>query len=96
MVSGKVVSHPRFFSVFTIYIDEVLTKISAQQDGCWLGLKRINIQAYADDLVVFCPTVKGLKNLLKLIENSLVYLELEVNRGKTKIVFFFKTKISWK
>ena len=44
------------------------------------------------DLVVFCPTVKGLKNLLKLIENSLAYLELEVNMGKTKIVVFSKRK----
>ena len=78
--------------LFSIYIDEILTNISAQPDGCWLGLKRINIQAYADDLVVFCPTVIGLKNLLKLIEENLKRLELKINVEKTKIIIFSKRK----
>ena len=38
--------------LFKLYIDEALAEISANEIGCTLGTLRINILAYADDLVL--------------------------------------------
>ena len=43
--------------LFCIYIDDILTEISKLPSKCKLGISNLNIQAYADDIVVFCPIV---------------------------------------
>ena len=50
--------------LFSFYIDEVLEKISSVGTGCFLGINKINILAYADDLVLLSPTSTGLQVLL--------------------------------
>ena len=44
----------------------------------------MNIQGYADDLVLFAPTVDGLKVLLERIEKLISKHELLINVAKTE------------
>ena len=49
------------------------------------GVHRVNIQGYADDLVLFAPTAAGLKIL---IERMVFNHELLTNVAETKLVVF--------
>ena len=66
----------------SIHSDDILKNVDNQPYGCWSGIRKINIQAYADDIVVFCPTASELRRSIKLI----------VNVTKTKVVIFGKNK----
>ena len=50
---------------FCIYVDNMLEKISLEDYGCRIGVAWRNIQAYADDVAIFCSTAGGLQDLLK-------------------------------
>ena len=41
--------------LFSIYIDDMLNKISESKVGCRLGIQVSNVIAYADDLVIMAP-----------------------------------------
>ena len=41
--------------LFGLYIDDILKSLNELPYGCWSGLKRINDQVYADDIVIFVP-----------------------------------------
>ena len=42
--------------LFNIYINEILSKMKDLNIGCRMGISKVNIQAYADDLVLLSPT----------------------------------------
>ena len=50
----------------------------------------MNIQAYADDIVIYCPSRSGLQKLLNTAYSMLSAHGLKVNLDKTKIVHFRK------
>ena len=51
---------------FNVYINSILEKISCNENGCRIGITKRNIQAYADDVVIFCPTPGGLQELINI------------------------------
>ena len=50
-------------SRFCFYTDDDLQSINELLYGYWNGLKRINVQTHADDIVIFCPSALVLKRL---------------------------------
>ena len=48
----------------------------------------LNIQVYADAMVIYCPTAIDLRHLLRRLDELLAYHELLLNISKTKIVIF--------
>ena len=79
--------------LFSIYIDEILKELLKEDYGCYLGLTKMNSQAYADDFVIFCPTSGGLRKLLEKFGILAKKLNLEINVGKTKVVIFHKKRV---
>ena len=55
---------------------------------CGLGINRLNIQAYADDIVLFCPTTSGLQRMLDHLSAAFDEHDLKNNVEKTKIMKF--------
>ena len=51
--------------LFTLDVDDILTTLSCCKAGCYLGINRINCQAYADDIVLLSPSVSSLQFLIK-------------------------------
>ena len=68
---------------FNIYVDEISEKLNSKIIGCSFKRMRINHLMYADDIVLFCPSAKGLQELI----NCCVYegnkLDLTFNENKT-------------
>lgn len=55
--------------LFTVYVDELLLKIVKNGDGCWVGPYFYGIFGYADDILLLCPTLRGLQRMLKVCED---------------------------
>ena len=75
--------------LFSPCLDDIVTEISAMPVGCRLGINKINVQTYADDIILFSPTAGGFQQLLDRIvilveQNDL----LIINADKTKIMVF--------
>ena len=47
--------------LFNIYINDIFDCISQIDVGCKLGISRINVMAYADDMILLSPSVKSLQ-----------------------------------
>ena len=52
--------------LFNIYVD---AELSSSKVGCIFGDHVINHISYADDLVVFCPSSKGLQKRMYICES---------------------------
>ena len=76
--------------LFNIYIDDILSKMKDLNIGCRMGISKVNVQAYADDLVLLSPTSSGLKKLIDYLPDLLDIHELEINTDKTKVVYLVK------
>ena len=50
--------------LFCVYIDDILTSISQLDVGCKLGINVMNVQAYADDIVLMAPSASTLQKIL--------------------------------
>ena len=78
--------------LFKLYIDDVLQEISQMNIGCRLGILRMNILAYADDLVLLAITPSQLNQLYEILEDKFKHLKLNINRDKSKCMIFRKTR----
>ena len=78
--------------LFNIYIDIILSRFSGFNNGCILGIDKVNIQAYADDIVLLSPTRQGLQFLIDQIAIDFNAHCLEVNTKKTVFMVFSNTK----
>ena len=53
--------------LFNIYINDILDEISNLKVGCKIGINKINIIAYADDMILMAPPVRSLQLLINKI-----------------------------
>ena len=72
--------------LFCIYIDEILLKVSKLPYACRLGISKLNIQAYADEIVVLCPSATGLKVILSVLQGLMDSHFLCINCSKLKFL----------
>ena len=79
--------------LFNIYNDEILRKISHEKAGCYLGINKINVQAYADDIVLISSSVSSLQKLINKMHALINEYELFINVNKT-VVMIFNNKVS--
>ena len=76
--------------LFSLYIDDILTEIASQPYACSLGYSKLNVLAYADDVVLLCPSAMGLRYLIAKFENLIKENRLVINAEKTKTMIFRK------
>ena len=74
--------------LFYFYINEVISDISKLPAGCTLYCTKVNIQGYADDLVLVPPTAQALQLLLNVLTAKLSTLSLQVNLLKSCNIVF--------
>ena len=74
--------------LFSIYIDELLSKLEYLGLGCHVGLKYVDTFVYADDIALISPTIYGLKKMLKDCELFAVDHHITFNPIKSKLICY--------
>ena len=78
--------------LFSIYIDELLNDLKNSGIGCYIGNYYCGAYVYADDIILLCPSITGLENLIKICE---VYSDkhcINFNGKKSKLLIFGKNR----
>ena len=74
--------------LFKLYIDDIINDVCAENVGCKLGLLRMSILAYADDIVLIAGTNDELSKLYKALETGVNERKLLINKTKSKCIIF--------
>ena len=74
--------------LFSVYIDPLIKSIKSSKLGCHIGGLVSNVFAYADDLIILCPTVSGLKKIIVICEEYSKNFELLFNPDKCYLLIF--------
>ena len=77
--------------LFKLYIDDVLSDMSKLDVGCIMGISRLNVLAYADDVVLIADTIDNLEILYSFFKQRVDNIDLLINRTKTKCMIFNKS-----
>ena len=54
---------------FTVYTDELLVKLINNAVECHIGKQYVGTLGYADDLILLCPSVSGMRKMIKVCED---------------------------
>ena len=78
--------------LFSIYIDELLEKLKARGIGCYIGHHFVGALGYADDIILLCPSVAGLKKMIRICEDYANEHSILFNGNKSKYLIFGEYK----
>ena len=78
--------------LFKFYINSIVDDMNEMDMGCRLGLMRVNLITYADDLVILAPSKTLLDIFYSKLKDSLHHINLNLNPTKSKIVIFSKSR----
>jgi hypothetical protein len=73
---------------FACYIDEIYDYIQSMSCGMFFGIRYVGVFAYADDLVLLCPSLRGLQ---KMVDSAVCFATkrgLKFNPDKTQAICF--------
>ena len=72
--------------LFSLYMDDLSTKLKKHYAGCKIANMIINHLFYADDLVLLCPSQRGLQELLETCERYAAEHDIIFNTKKSVIL----------
>ena len=76
--------------LFTIYMDVLLKRLHNSDIGCHIGHYYTGAIAYADDLILLCPSRDGLQRMLHICDEYGKEYFVSYNSKKTKCIVFSK------
>ena len=74
--------------LFKLYIDDVLNEICNSEIGCRLGIIRMNVLAYADDIVLIANNHQQLSAIYSILNSGMIEKKLIINKNKSKCMIF--------
>ena len=77
---------------FNIYMDDLSLQLHRQSIGCSVGGTVVNHMLYADDIVLFAPSAKGLQKLLDISHTYGCNYDIEYNPSKSSIMYIDSRK----
>jgi len=69
--------------LFAIFVDSIVDRVKATGLGCYLNSVCVSILLYADDIVLFAPSVTALQCLLEVYERELDNIDMLINAKKS-------------
>ena len=78
--------------LFNLYLDELSGIMNKNKIGCLINGVFVNHLIYADDIVIFCPSLSGLQHLVNICEKYVKSVLLTLNEEKTKCMMFCKSR----
>jgi len=76
---------------FVVYLDDLSLEPSKIKAGYYIGEILLNHLTFADDICVFCPSVRGLQRILDVCQADGGLHEIIFNCSKT-VCMMFKAK----
>ena len=77
--------------LFAIYLDDLSNEFNRIKAGCYIGVVLLNHLMYADDLCVFCPSVRWLQRIVDVCQAYAKSHGIIFNCNKT-VCMTFKAK----
>ena len=74
--------------LFTVYLDELLRRMSNSRLGCYIGNIFCGTLAYADDVIILAPSVASLCDMLSICESFANDYNIIFNSCKSKLLVF--------
>ena len=74
--------------LFSVYIDDLLEKLKNKGIGCHIGHHFVGVLGYADDLILLCPSVTGLKEMIRTCEEYADEHNILFNGKKSQYLVF--------
>lgn len=78
--------------MFTVYVDELISKLKSSGIGCHIGHIYLGCLGYADDLKLLCPGLKGLQKMLKICEDFGEKFSVKFNALKSMCITFDRAR----
>ena len=78
--------------LFTVYLDELLTRLSKLGIGCHFDSIYAGSFGYADDIALLAPSPSAMRRLLKECELFANTTGLTFNASKTQLIYFQRAK----
>ena len=79
--------------LFTVYLYNLLKILKQRNIGCKIGATYLRVFGYADDLTLLCPSISGLKEMLKICEDYASHYNISFS---AKLMHFGRNKINIK
>ena len=74
--------------LFSIYIDNLFSKLKHLGLGCHVGLTYAGAFGYADDIALVPPSIYGLKKMISICESYAQDYHITFNPAKSKLLCF--------
>jgi hypothetical protein len=74
--------------LFCVYLDNLLHSLQASGLGCWVGSHYFGTLVYAEDVTLFCPTLTGLRRMLKICDRYGEHFQMQFNPTKSVCLVF--------
>ena len=75
-------------TLFCVYLDDLLLELKNSKIGCHIGINYCGALAYADDIILMCPSAVGLQNMLDICSSYAVQHNIKFNAKKSQIIVF--------
>jgi len=72
--------------LFCVYISNLLCRLSRSGVGAFLGVNYVGALAYADDIVLLCPTPSSNPQLLSICDTFANEYNIKFNARKSKLL----------
>lgn len=77
--------------LFKLYVDDIIGNISDMDEGCTFGICKVNIMAYADDIVLIAQSISEMEKLYSKLCDLIQDFNLIINKNKSKSLIFHKS-----
>lgn len=78
-------------ALFAVYVDTLSVELNKVHTGCYLNSELLNHIMYADDICLICPSISGLRDLIKICTVVGDHLSIKFNPKKS-VCMYFSTK----
>lgn len=75
-------------ALFSVYIDVLLIRLRNSGYGCHIGQTFVGVFAYADDIILLCPTRFSLNAQLNIASTFQREYHISFNAAKSQLLFF--------
>ena len=79
-------------TLFSVYVNELLDNMQNSGYGCSIGDKFVGCVSYADDIIILCASLYGLKQMIKICESYALEYQIKFNGNKSKLMIFSRDK----